>query len=109
MQTLQQTHKIEDLEKKDSLLEIVGDKYCRVILDVLKDKPKSAMEITVETKIPISTIYRRVQMLHDNKLLTLSGLISEEGKKFFLYKSKIRGMKCNFNEGKVEVELILNN
>ncbi|RMW39603.1 MAG: ArsR family transcriptional regulator [Nitrosopumilus sp.] len=109
MQTLQQTFRIEDSDRKNSMLEIVSDKYARTILEITKDKPKSAIEITAETKIPISTVYRRIQTLHDNKLLATSGEINEEGKKFFLYKSKIKGMKCHFNDGQVEVELILNN
>ena len=73
------------------------------------NQPKSAMELTAETKIPISTVYRRIQMLHDNKLLLTSGTISEDGKKLFLYKSKVKGIQCNFNNGQIEVELRLNN
>ncbi len=108
MQVLQSTFRIEDIEKKDSLLEILSDKYCRTILKAIMYKRKSAIEITAETRIPISTVYRRIQMLHDNKLLFTSGSISDEGKKFFLYKSKVKGIQSNFNNGQVEVELILN-
>jgi len=108
MQVLQSTFKIEDPEKKDSLLEILSDKYCRTILEAIMYKPKSAMEITVETRIPISTVYRRIQVLHDNKLLFTSGTISDDGKKLFLYKSKVKGIQSNFNNGQVAVELILN-
>lgn len=71
--------------------------------------PKSAIEVTAETKIPISTVYRRIQTLYDNKLLRTSGTITDEGKKLFLYKSKIKGIQSTFNDGQVEVELILNN
>ena len=109
MQTLQQTFKIEEIEKKDSLLEILSDKYCRAILKSTMSTPKSAIEVTTETKIPISTVYRRIQTLYDNKLLRTSGTITDEGKKLFLYKSKIKGIQSTFNDGQVEVELILNN
>ncbi len=108
MQELQPVFRIEDIEKKDSILEILSDKYCRKILEAIMYKRKSAIEITAETRIPISTVYRRIQMLHDNKLLFTSGSISDEGKKFFLYKSKVKGIQSNFNNGQVEVELILN-
>ena len=70
---------------------------------------KSAMEITAEAKIPISTVYRRIQTLYDNKLLKTSGTITEEGKRLFLYKSKIKGIQSVFHDGQVEVELLLNN
>ena len=109
MQTLQQTFKIEEIEKKDGLLEILSDKYCRAILKSTMSTPKSAIEVTAETKIPISTVYRRIQTLYDNKLLRTSGTITDKGKKLFLYKSKIKGIQSTFNDGQVEVELILNN
>ncbi|MCJ8305973.1 MAG: helix-turn-helix transcriptional regulator [Nitrosopumilus sp.] len=108
MQTLQTTFRIEELGKKDTLLEVVSDKYCRTILESIMYKPKSIMEITVEAKIPISTVYRRIQTLHDNNLVATSGTITEDGKKLFLYKSKVKGIQCNFNNGQVEVELTLN-
>ena len=108
MQVLQPALKIEETERKDSLLEVISDKYCRAIIESTMEKPKSAMEITAESKIPISTVYRRIQTLHDNKLLSTSGSISIEGKKFFLYKSKIRGIQSTFNDGQIDVELILN-
>jgi predicted transcriptional regulator len=109
MQTLQQIFKIKEIEKKDSILEILSDKYCRAILESIMDTPKSAIEITSETKIPMSTVYRRIQSLHDNKLVATSGMITDEGKRLFMYKSKVRGIQSSFNDGKTEVELILNN
>ena len=105
---LQQVFKIEEDAKKDKLLEIVSDRYCRGILDCVMHKPKSAMEIADETRIPISTVYRRIQALCDAKLLAVSGEISEDGKKFFLYKSKVKSIRAVFNEGNVDVELAFN-
>ena len=108
MQTLQQTFKIEEIERQDSILEILSDKYCRAILESIMYTPKSAIEITAETKIPMSTVYRRIQSLHDNKLVVTSGMITDEGKRLFMYKSKVKGIQSSFNDGKTEVELILN-
>lgn len=108
MQMLQQVFKVEDSERKDSLLEILSDKYCRTIIESILDKPKSAIEIVSETKIPVSTVYRRIQMLSDNKLLRISGNISEDGKKSFLYKSKVKGIQTRYDNGSVNVELVLN-
>lgn len=108
MQILQPAFRIEEAEKKDSLLEVISDKYCRTILESTMYKPKSVMEITAETKIPISTVYRRIQTLFDNKLLRTSGTITDDGKRLFLYKSKIKGIQSNFCNGQVEVEIILN-
>ncbi|MCH9657950.1 helix-turn-helix domain-containing protein [archaeon] len=108
MQTLQQTFKIEEIEKQDGILDILSDKYCRAIIESITNKSKSVMEIVDETGIPMSTVYRRIQTLHDCKLLATSGIITEDGKRLFLYKSKVRGIQSVFNNGKIEVDLILN-
>lgn len=107
MQTIISGRKIEE-SKKDSILEVMADKYCRAILENTMEKPKSAMEISAETKIPISTVYRRLQTLHDNKLLGISGSISDDGKKYFLYKSKVKGIQTSFNGSYVEIEVVPN-
>ncbi|MDH5432019.1 MAG: helix-turn-helix domain-containing protein [Nitrosopumilus sp.] len=108
MQTLQQTLKIEETNQKDDMLEILSDKYCRSILESIMHAPKSVIEITSETKIPMSTVYRRIQTLHDNKLVATSGMITDDGKRLFMYKSKVRGIQSSFDNGQTEVELILN-
>jgi DNA-binding transcriptional ArsR family regulator len=108
MQTLLQKRKIEDDERKDAILEILADKYCRSILETTMEKPKSAMDIAVDTKIPISTVYRRLQSLHDCKLMKISGMISDDGKKFFLYRSKIRSLSASYTGNYIEVEVVPN-
>ena len=108
MQALQTIYKIDKDLKKDEILAIVSDKHCRTILHSIIEKPKSAMEIATETKTPISTVYRRIQTLYDNKLVQALGRITDDGKKLFLYKSKIKGINSKYHEGQVEVELIFN-
>lgn len=107
MQTLVVGRKIED-ERKDVILGILSDRYCRAIIENTMEKPKSAMEISAETKIPISTVYRRLQTLHDSRLLGISGSISDDGKKYFLYKSKIKAISSVFNGNYVEIEVVPN-
>ena len=108
MQTLVQGRKIEEDDRKDAILQVISDKYCRAILETTMDKPKSAMEISAESKIPISTVYRRLQTLHDNKLLGISGSISDDGKKYFLYRSKVKAISSSFSGNFVEIEIVPN-
>ena len=108
MQALQSTYKIEEDVKNEELLSIVADKYCRSILEAIMDMPKSVIEIASEKKIPLSTVYRRIQILHDSKLIRTSGTITDEGKRLFLYKSKVKGINSKFGNSKIEVELIPN-
>lgn len=108
MQTLVEGRKIDEDGRKDAILQVISDKYCRAILETTMDIPKSAMEISAESKIPISTVYRRLQTLHDNKLLGISGSISDDGKKYFLYRSKVKAIASSFQGGFVEITIVPN-
>ena len=108
MLVLQQGKKVQEEVTKDVMLRILADKYSRAILDATMDSPKSAIDLSAECKIPISTAYRRVQELHDNKLLGISGSINDDGKKYFLYKSKIKSIMACFNGGSLEIEIVPN-
>lgn len=103
-----QTLSIQEPEKKDTILTAISDKYSRIILEATLSAPKTALEISTEHQIPISTVYRRLQALHDAKLLAISGSISDDGKKFFMYKSKIRRVSTSFQNGMIDVSVIPN-
>lgn len=100
--------KIEEPERKESFLEVLSDKYCRSILEAIMDTPKSAIEISRDKSIPLSTVYRRIQLLHDSKMIQTSGVITEEGKRLFLYKSKIKEVNTSFRDGKIDVNIVFN-
>ncbi len=108
MQVIQKTRRIDDEQRKEAILSIVSDKYCRQILNSTMDRPKSAMELSSESKIPISTVYRRIQTLHDNKMIGVTGLISDEGKKYFLYKSKVKAITSSCNGNEIEIQVVPN-
>ena len=108
MQELIHNRKIIDVERKQVILEILADKYCKQILHNTLEKPKSAMEISSEKNIPISTVYRRLQTLYDAKLLAISGSINQDGKKYFLYKSKIKSISLHCDLEVTSIEIIPN-
>jgi len=108
MQVMQKTRRIEDEQRKEAILNIISDKYCRQILNSTMDRPKSAMELSSESRIPISTVYRRIQTLHDNKLVGVTGSISSEGKKYFLYKSKVKAITSSYDGNQIEIQVVPN-
>jgi len=108
MQKLIQSRKITNDQRKQVILEILSDKYCKQILHYTLKKPKSAMEISDEKNIPISTVYRRLQTLYDAKLLAISGSINQDGKKYFLYKSKVKSISLQCDLEITTVELVPN-
>src|SRR5574338_160734 len=108
MQVLLQGRPIQEETTKEVLLEIMADKYSRAILESTREMPKSAIDLSSECGIPISTAYRRVQLLHTHKLLGISGSINEDGKKYFLYKSKIKSIVTCFNNDALDIEIVPN-
>ena len=109
MLVFQEGCKIYDEQQKSKILEMISDEYTRKILSVTMKEHKSVIEISKETKIPISTVYRRLQILHDGKLMKVSGIINEDGKKSFLYKSKIKSISTLFSGDFIEIEIVPNN
>ncbi len=98
-------YKIGDESKKDIIISILAEKYYRQILENINDKSKTAIEISNETRIPISTVYRKIEMLQKVKLVTMSGLIGNDGKKVFFYKSRVKEIKTWFENGFFDVNI----
>lgn len=92
-------------DETDRILTCISDKYCRYILSHTRDKPKSAFTIALETKIPISTVYRRIQELIKLKLLHVSGEITLDGKKIFYYHNTIQQIDCFFSDNETSVKI----
>ena len=65
MQVSSSTINIEDYDKKQIYLQIMSDKFCMRIISSIINHSKTAVEISKETTIPISTVYRRLQLLQE--------------------------------------------
>ena len=99
---------ITDDSLKQTLLSALSDDSSRNILDAIIDVPKSILEISNDTQVPMRTVYRKIQLLHDSKLLKISGTITDSGKKYFLYKSKIHSITVSYQKNNLIVNMIKN-
>ena len=88
---------IDDNERKQTYLDVISDRFSIKIITNIINEPKTAVNISKETDIPISTVYRRLQLLQENKLLKITGGINNNGK-FFVYQSKIKEVEITFNK-----------
>lgn len=86
----------------------MADKPCRKILEATIDSPKTAIELSNICGIPLGTVYRRLRLLTDKKITRISGNVRTDGKKVFLYKSKIQEMNSCFGYNSLAVEVIQN-
>ena len=93
---------IDEPERQQVFLQIVSDQFSMRIISAIIPEAKTAVQIGKETNIPISTVYRRLQFLQENKLLKVSGEINNDGK-FFVYQSKIKEVEITFNGESIRV------
>ncbi len=89
-------------------MRLIADKPSRKILEATIRCPRSAVELANGNGIPLNTVYRRLRVLVKNKIMRMSGVITDEGKKTFLYQSRIRGLKIHHVGALLEIEIIPN-
>jgi len=98
---------IKDEARKQIYLQILSDQFCMGIISSIIDGPKTAVEIAKTTSIPISTVYRRLQFLQENKMLKTSGGLNKDGK-YFVYLSKIKSASTYFDGSEIWISVTPN-
>lgn len=73
----------------DHLIKNFLDSKSMEILYVIAELPKSASQISRETKIPINTVYNKMKKLAQKNIIKISGNINEIGRRHMQYKSKL--------------------
>jgi hypothetical protein len=92
---------------KQAILAALADKDMVKILDCAMFKDKCVNDIIKECDIPHTTAYRKIKYLLDQGLLVCTKMeITEDGKKFSLFKSvfKLLNIKYEYNNLVVEAE-----
>ena len=108
MQSLENGTFLDNETQKNELLNVLADDYSRNILNRIIEIPKSGVQLSNETGIPASTVYRKLSRMADLKLMKITGIISPEGKKIFLYQSRVKSVYAKFEGGFIDMEIILN-
>jgi len=97
------------LALKRTILEALADDCSLAILNATMDRACSAMEIVHGSALPPSTVYRRVNEFVNAGLLTVERImVTEEGKKFSLYRSTLRDIHVEYRSGQVDVNISVN-
>ncbi|MEF8852748.1 MAG: helix-turn-helix domain-containing protein [Haloarculaceae archaeon] len=86
-----------------SLLEALGDRDCRCILDATGDDALSANEIADACNLPLSTTYRKLDLLTDTGLLDERTRIRRSGKHASEYACAVETVVVSFDDGTVEL------
>mgnify|MGYP001096737811 CR=1 FL=1 len=101
--------KITDNIKKKAIIEALFDDQSRTILYSTTEKAKPVTEIIKETNIPMTSTYRKVKDLLKVSLLKIEGSeITEDGKRFYLYRSNISEANLIYKNGNIEINIETN-
>ncbi len=88
------------------VLEVLANAESRSILFSIIRKGKTATDLSYELKIPLSSVYKKLSELEELTLVKIDKwLISDKGRKFKVYKSRIS--KADISIKKPEPTLIL--
>ena len=85
--TLPQLKKYDITQK---VIEALADAESRAIIFSIIRKGKTAGELSIMLKIPLSSVYKKLTDLEDLTLIKIEKtVLSESGKRFKIYKSRI--------------------
>ncbi|MDE1725507.1 MAG: helix-turn-helix transcriptional regulator [Thaumarchaeota archaeon] len=89
--------------KEELILHTLLDRHSRTILSVTKDEALTALKISENCNIPLSTVYRRLQLLRKLHFLHVSCTIRQDGKKLLSFQNKISGIDISWDQGQLQI------
>jgi Fe2+ or Zn2+ uptake regulation protein len=94
---------------RDAVIRALADEYSRKLILGTLIAARSVEELSQTENIPISTAYRRVNELKEIGLLTVEKtILTDEGKKYELYRSAFRGIHMDMSQGEIVLDVDLN-
>ena len=98
-----------DSNLRKAILKALSDEYSRTIMNYTIEQPKSVVDIVKECDVPMTTAYRRVRELEENKILKVTGsVVTDDGKKYFLYQNRLKSIYVIFGLEELDVQIVDN-
>ncbi|WP_226481201.1 winged helix-turn-helix domain-containing protein [Natrinema amylolyticum] len=88
-----------------AILAALDDDACRAILEATTEESLTATEVSEECDIPMSTAYRKVEMLTEADLVDEQVRINTSGKHATEYSTSFDDVLVSIADGSVEIEL----
>lgn len=103
-----ETPHVINQERADIILKVISDPERRKIITSIKQEFKNVNQISEETKLPTSTVYRKIHELKEKNVILSSSKIRKDGKREFTYKSKIQKVTMKFEHNDIDVKIYTN-
>lgn len=100
---------VSDTRMEGAILDAMSDEISRMILNSTAARGGSVEEITHETGIPLSTVYRRIHELEEEGLLLLEEIVlTGNGRRYSLYRSAFSRMTMALGPSGLRIWVTLN-
>jgi len=84
----------------------LGDKDILKIIDSVLFKPKSLADISKDTEIPPTTVFRKTKWMLEKRLLVVEKIIiTRDGKKTSLFRSLWKSISAKYEYSSMHVEI----
>ena len=104
--TLPQLKKYDITQK---ILEALADAESRAILFSIIRKGKTASDLSISLKIPLSSVYKKLSDLENLTLIKIEKtILSEKGRRFKIYRSRINKAEITIKKPEPVVSLSSN-
>jgi len=98
-----------DSNLRKAILKALSDEYSRTIMNYTIETPKSVVDIVKNCDVPMTTAYRRIHDLEENKILKVTGsIVTDDGKKYFLYQNRLKSIYVIFGLEELDVQIVEN-
>jgi len=88
---------VDDDRRVEDVLDTIGDNYARQILAAISREPRPAKELAEACDISLPTVYRRLELLKEQKLVTSHTAVDDDGNEYQRY-------ECNFESTVISLE-----
>lgn len=86
----------------EGVIEAVENPHDRRILAATQTEAVTAKEIIEDTKVPRSTVYRRLERLEEEGLVEVAGGVMEKGHPMDTYRARVELVQVSVEEGEIE-------
>jgi len=89
----------DETPQLQAVLDALDDPACRTIIKEL-DEPMTANELADETDIPLSTLYRKIDLLTDASLVVETTEIRDDGHHTSQYRTAVEAVNIELDENR---------
>ncbi|MFC7073551.1 ArsR/SmtB family transcription factor [Halovenus rubra] len=87
------------------VLDTIGDEHARQILAAISRKPRAAKELAEECDLSLPTVYRRIEDLKEQDLITERTQIADDGNEYNVYQSNFESTVISLEDDEYQVRV----